>query len=132
MKQMETGAKARLETTVGEADLACVHGSGSLPVYATPAMVAFMEKTACALLAPYMEAGETTVGIGMEVKHLKATVVGRKVVCEARLVGQEGRKTVFDIEVREEDAVTIGTARHERFSVQAEPFMQKAAMPVKQ
>lgn len=72
--------------TVGEADLACVHGSGSLPVYATPAMVAFMEKTACALLAPYMEEGETTVGIGMEVKHLKATVKGRRVVCTARLV----------------------------------------------
>ena len=131
MKQMETGAKARLETTVVESDLAFVHGSGSLPVYATPAMVAFMEKTACALLAPYMEEGETTVGIDMAVKHLNATVVGRKVVCEARLVGQEGRKTVFDIQVREEDAVTIGTARHERFSVKAEPFMQKAEMPVK-
>lgn len=130
MKQMENGLTARLEMTVGEADLACVHGSGSLPVYATPAMVAFMEKTACALLAPYMEAGETTVGISMAVQHLKATVKGRKVVCTARLVEQDGRKTVFDIEAKEEDAVIIGKARHERFSVLAEPFMQKAAAEV--
>lgn len=131
MKQMEIGATARLEMTVGEADLACVHGSGSLPVYATPAMVAFMEKTACALLEPYMEEGETTVGIDMAVKHLKATVKGRRVVCEARLVQQDGRKTVFEIEAKEEAAVTIGTARHERFCVLAEPFMQKASAEIK-
>ncbi|MDE7150105.1 MAG: thioesterase family protein [Bacteroidales bacterium] len=130
MKQLEQGLTARLEMTVGDSDLACVHGSGSLPVYATPAMVAFMEKTACALLAPYMEDGETTVGIDMAVKHLKATVKGRRVVCTARLVEQDGRKTVFDIEAKEEDAVTIGKARHERFCVLAEPFMQKAAAAV--
>ena len=131
MKQIEIGRKVSLEHTVGEADLACVHKSGLLPVYATPAMVALMEETACALLQPYMEEGETTVGILMEVQHLKATVVGRKVVCEATLKEQDGRKTVFDIEAKEENAVVIGRARHERFAVQAEKFMEKAALSVK-
>lgn len=131
MKQIEIGRKVSLEHTVGEADLACVHKSGLLPVYATPAMVALMEETACALLQPYMEEGETTVGILMEVQHLKATVAGRRVVCEATLKEQDGRKTVFDIEAKEENAVVIGRARHERFAVQAEKFMEKAALPVK-
>lgn len=125
MKAIKQGMEARLEFVVGEKDLACAYGSGSLPVYATPAMVGLMEKTACELLAPYLEDGETTVGIGIDVKHLKATLPGMKVSCQARLVEVEGRKTVFDIEVCDALSV-VGTARHERFLVLSEPFMGKA------
>lgn len=114
-----------MEFVVGEQDLASVYGSGSLPVYATPAMVGLMEKTACALLASYLEEGETTVGIGIEVKHLKATLPGMKVSCQARLIEVEGRKTVFDIEVCDALSV-VGTARHERFLVYSGPFLKKA------
>ncbi len=125
MRKIPQGTVAKVERTVGAADLACVHGSGSLEVYATPAMAALMERTACVLLEPYMEEGETTVGISLEIKHLKASLCGMELVCTATLVGTEDRKTVFDIEVRDAFSV-VGTARHERFSVLAEPFMQKA------
>lgn len=108
-----------------EADLACRHGSGALPVYATPAMVALMEKTACKLLQPFLEEGESTVGVGIDVKHLKASLPGQKLCCTAKLVQNEGRKFVFDIEVRDTHTL-IGTARHERFLVTVQAFMQKA------
>ncbi len=125
MKDIPQDTTATVERTVEEKDLACVHGSGSLQVYATPAMAALMERTACVLLEPYMEEGETTVGVSLNLQHLKASLCGMKLVCTATLVQVEGRKTVFDIEVR--DAISVvGTARHERFSVLAEPFMQKA------
>lgn len=125
MKKIPQGTVARIERTVEPADLACVHGSGSLQVYATPAMAALMERTACVLLDPYMEEGETTVGISLDIKHLKASLCGMKLSCAATLVQTEGRKTVFEIEVRDALSV-VGTARHERFSVLSEPFMQKA------
>ena len=125
MKDIAKGITASVEKTVEEKDFASVHGSGSLPVYATPAMAALMEKTACVLLEPYMEEGETTVGISLNLQHLKASLCGMKLTCTATLVQTEGRKTVFDIEVRDALSV-VGTARHERFSVLSEPFMQKA------
>lgn len=125
MKTIPQDTVVMVEKTVEEKDFASVHGSGSLPVYATPAMAALMEKTACVLLEPYMEEGETTVGISLNLQHLKASLCGMKLTCTATLVQTEGRKTVFDIEVRDALSV-VGTARHERFSVLAEPFMQKA------
>ncbi|MCM1040985.1 MAG: thioesterase family protein [Bacteroides sp.] len=125
MKEIQQGLTATVHKTVEPQDLACVHGSGSLEVYATPAMAALMERTACVLLEPYMEQGETTVGVALDLKHLKADLCGMKLSCTATLAGVEGRKTVFDIEVRDALSV-VGTARHERFSVMAEPFMQKA------
>lgn len=125
MKTLVQGAEARLDFEVGASDLANVYGSGALEVYATPAMVGLMEKTACALLAPYMEKGEATVGIAIDVKHLKATLPGMKISCLARLVQVEGRKMVFEIEVRDALSV-VGTARHERFLVFSDPFMKKA------
>lgn len=125
MKDIPQDTTATVERTVEEKDFACVHGSGSLQVYATPAMAALMERTACVLLEPYMEEGETTVGVSLNLQHFKASLCGMKLVCTATLVQVEGRKTVFDIEVRDALSV-VGTARHERFSVLAEPFMQKA------
>lgn len=125
MKNIVLGTEACLDFEVGASDLASVYGSGALDVYATPAMVGLMEKTACALLESYMEAGETTVGIAIDVKHMKASLPGMKMHCTARLVGMEGRKMVFEIEVRDALSV-VGTARHERFLVFSEPFMKKA------
>lgn len=125
MKPIETGLTREDVTVVWEEDLATTHKSGSLEVYATPAMVAFMEETCCKLLEPYMDEGETTVGIAMDVKHTKATLIGMYVHCKAMLVAVEGCKFVFEIETRD-DLTPIGSARHERFLVQKEPFMEKA------
>lgn len=125
MKKIPQGTAARTEWTVEPTDLAAVHGSGSLPVYATPAMVAFMEKTACALLQPYLEEGETTVGTAISAKHLKASLPGQKLQCMARLTLCDGRRYVFEIEVKDALGV-VGTAEHERFLIKSESFMKKA------
>ena len=125
MKPIEKGLVYETKAVVREGDLASTHKSGLLDVYATPAMVAFMEETSCRLLEPYMEEGETTVGIAIDVKHLKATLIGMNVYCKSHLVEVDGRRFVFEIEVRD-DASLIGQARHERFLVYAEAFMEKA------
>lgn len=109
---------------VGKEDTAEFHGSGDLPVYATPAMVALMEYAAKELVKPGLAPYETTVGTRMEVSHLKATPVGNEVSAKAKLLDIQGRKMTFTIEAYDGETL-IGQAVHERAVVDRERFMAK-------
>lgn len=113
------------ETRVVEPrDTAEAMGSGDLPVYATPALVAFMEHTAKELVKPLLGPSETTVGTRMDIRHLKATKVGHVVRTRASLTGADGRKLQFRIEAFQGDTL-IGEAEHERYRVDIQKFMEK-------
>lgn len=99
-------------------------GSGLLPVYATPAVVALMENTACQCITEIDEA-ETTVGILMNIQHVKASAIGEKVICTATLESIEGKKYSFSIKVVNNKGEEIAIAVHERIRVNKERFMQK-------
>lgn len=109
---------------VGKEDTAEFHGSGDLPVYATPAMVALMEYAAKELVKSGLADSETTVGIRMEITHLKATPVGNEVRAKAELLEIQGRKVTFTIEAYDGETL-IGQAVHERAVVDRERFMAK-------
>ena len=111
------------ELVVPEKTAASV-GSGSLAVYATPAMLALMEKAACTAIESLLGEGETTVGTMLNVNHLSATPVGMKVSATAELLEHEGRKYVFRV-TASDDAGLIGEGTHERFAVLSEKFMSK-------
>ena len=112
MKEIAIQASCTRETCVTEDLLASRVGSGSVDVYATPMMIALMEKAASELLVPYLDEGETSVGIHMDATHDAATPVDR-------------RKVIFSITARDEKEV-IGTAVHERFIVNKDKFESKA------
>ena len=57
---LEVGIKGTCTVTADESNSAKTMGSGTLDVFATPAMIALMEKTAWTSVAPYLEAGEGT------------------------------------------------------------------------
>lgn len=97
-------------------------GSGDLPVFATPAMVALMENAAMTAVAPCLDEGYTTVGGHIDASHLKASPVGAKVSARAVLTAVDGRKLTFEIEAREGDTV-VGKASHLRFIVERTAFM---------
>ena len=99
-------------------------GSGSLDVFATPALVAFMENTAVKALDDLGE-GMTTVGTVINVRHLKASKIGEKMTCTATLIHQEGRRYVFEITVVDSSGELTGTATHERVAVHIERFLRK-------
>lgn len=103
---------------------ACAMGSGSLAVYATPALVALMEHAACEAIASTLEDGVTTVGTEMNVQHVSATPVGMEVWAEAELTAQEGRGYAFAITAYDAKGV-IGTATHKRVAVKAEKFLAR-------
>jgi predicted thioesterase len=51
---------------VAEEDTAVKWGSGSLPVFATPAMILLIERTASECLSPLLKEGESTVGTRLD------------------------------------------------------------------
>ena len=66
-------------------------GSGELEVYATPAMLALMEKVAAACLAPLLKEGETSVGAQIGSTHLSPSPLGATVRATATLLSFDGR-----------------------------------------
>lgn len=122
---LETGIKGRKEIIVTQEKTAKAMGSGTLDVFATPAMIALMENTAFESVAGELEEGSGTVGTALNVKHVAATPVGMKVVCETELVKVDGRALTFSVKAFDEKGL-IGEGEHERFIVFNEKFQAKA------
>lgn len=122
---LETGIKGTQQVKVGEENSALAMGSGTLKVFATPAMIALMEKTAWMSVAPYLEEGNGTVGTALDVQHSAATPLGMTVTCESELTAVDGRKLTFQVVAKDETGI-IGQGKHERFIVQDEKFQAKA------
>ena len=122
---LKTGIKGIASETVTVENCAKTVGSGELEVYATPSMIALVEKAAWMSVAEYLEEGQGTVGTKLNVSHVSATPVGMKVWCETELIEMDGRRLVFDVKAYDE-AGLIGEGTHERFIVWNERFQQKA------
>ena len=122
---LTTGIRGKLERTVTPELTAEALGSGLLPVFATPAVVALAEETAWKSVAPELEEGQGTVGTRMELSHIAATPVGMAVRCETELIEIDRRKLVFAIEVFDEKE-KIAEGRHERFIIDNAKFLGKA------
>ena len=126
MSELTAGLKGTAAWTVTEDMSARVCKSGSLDVFATPMLVALMECAACEAVKDALPEGSTSVGTEMNVKHTAASPVGAAVRADAELTAVDGRKLSFDITACEGNKI-IGTARHERFVVDAARFMAKLA-----
>lgn len=122
--KIQNDAVGTAEVLVTEQLTAKAVGSGLLPVYATPAMVALMEEAACNALAPLYSDGETSVGVSIHVEHLAATAMGNKVIATAQVTEMSERKAKFEITVTCGESV-VGTAKHTRVAVNALQFMER-------
>ena len=122
---LETGIKGTRTVTVNESNTAKVMGSGTLDVFATPALIALMEETCWRSVAGELEEGCGTVGTLLEIKHTAPTPVGMDVTCESVLTEVDGRRLVFEVTAHDATGV-VGEGRHERFIIQNEKFQTKA------
>lgn len=122
---IEEGIKGEAGLTVSDENTAISMGSGTLPVFATPAMAALMEKACAESVEPLLGEGNTSVGVFMELHHVSASPVGSVVTCESILSRVDGRKLKFTVKAYDEGGL-IGDGLHERVIVDAERFMSKA------
>ena len=130
MKELIPGLKGRAETLVCEENTAAVMGSGLLPVFATPAMLALMEKAAAGSVQPLLDEGQATVGTRLEVSHLAATPLGLRVRAESELLAVDRRKLRFAVRAWAGEEL-IGEGVHERFIIDNARFLEKALAKAK-
>jgi len=123
-QELKIGIIGKMERKVTTDVTAAACGSGLLPVFATPHMIALMEQTAAESVAPYLPEGCSTVGAHLDVKHLSATPVGLTVRCETELIEIDRRRLVFACKAYDPSGL-IGEGRQERFIVDSEKFLSK-------
>lgn len=123
--ELKPGRKGRAETTVTPDNTAQAVGSGLVPVFATPYMIALMENAAVNAVQEALAPDEGTVGTRLDVTHDAATPVGMRVWAEAEVTAVEGRKLTFAVSAFDE-AGKIGGGTHERFVIQTDKFLARA------
>ena len=122
---LNTGIKGNREQVVTKELTAQAMGSGELPVFATPAVVALAEETAWKSVAADLEPGQGTVGTQLQIEHISATPVGMKVRCETELIEIDRRKLTFSVTVFDEAGV-VAKGTHCRFIVENAELLQSA------
>jgi predicted thioesterase len=124
MADLQPGLMGEARRQVDTSNTALALGSGSEAVFATPAMVALMEEAAVAAVAPHLSAGETTVGIQLEIRHVAATPIGLQVWANAHLIAVHGRNLTFEVTAYDE-VEPIGMGTHRRTVVDRARFMAR-------
>ena len=122
---VEVGLKGRADTVVTEENTAGSVGSGLVPVFATPCMIALMEKAAAGAIQPCLGPDEGSVGTHLDVSHDAATPIGMKVWAEAEVTAVEGRKITFAVAAFDQSGETVGKGTHERFVIKPEKFLAR-------
>ena len=122
---LQTGIKGEKSVVAEAANSAKVMKSGTLDVFATPAMVALMEQAAYTSVQDELEEGQGTVGTRMDVSHISATPLGQTVTAKSELTAIDRRKLTFSVEAYDESG-KIGEGTHERFIVDNKSFQEKA------
>lgn len=122
---IEKGIKGHLEQTVTDELCADRIGSGLVKVFATPMMIALIERTCNESVTPLLDPGQGTVGTHIDVSHCAATPVGMRVWCDSELTEVDRRRLVFSVRAYDQCGL-IGEGTHERFIIDSDRFQQKA------
>src|ERR1700743_3362972 len=102
MREIPLGTKGEFTLHVRPEHLANQFKDTMLPqVLATPVMIMAMENAALNAIKPYLDAGESAVGIEIDVRHLAATPVGHTIRAEAEVIKAAGKRIVFKGSARE-------------------------------
>lgn len=121
MKAIPIGTKGTHGKLVTEADLASRLDPSLAAVLSTPTMVSMMELAAMAAIKPFLDAGEGSVGMAIEVSHTAATPPGHQARAEAELTKIEGRRLEFAVRAFD-DVEQIGSGIHRRAVIDAAKF----------
>ena len=113
------------ETIVTAENTALALNSGSLKVFATPAMIQLIERAAAELVEKNLPPELTSVGTAINIKHVAPSPIGMNIRAEVKIVSVDGRKIIFDVAVFDERG-EIGHGSHERFIVDRKKFQVKA------
>lgn len=122
---LSPGLHSSVKLIVAEADTAIALHSGDVPVLGTPRVIALCEEAAILALSDLLPAGQTTVGMRVQVDHLAPTHVGSSVAAEATLERVEGRRLTFTVSVSDHCGL-VAAGKVTRVIVDTAQFLDKA------
>jgi len=101
-------------------------GSGSLRVFATPAMILLIEEVSREAIESSLPAGMTTVGVELHVRHLAPTPIGSTVRIRSEVLAVDGNRVMLRAQVWDE-VEKVGEAEHTRAIIELERFQRRVA-----
>ena len=126
MDNLKPGLVGESSEMVTDQLTAALYGSGLVPAFATPAMVALMENASVAAIQKHLGAGQTSVGVEVNIKHLAATPVGMRVRARSEVTAVDGRRVSFKVQAWD-DKEKIGEGTHQRVIVDDARFKERMA-----
>ncbi len=99
--QAKIGMVGEERFVVSEQHLIDFAHDGMPPILCTPSLVWFLEHAARKAVLPLLEAGESTVGVIVEVEHTAPTPPGAEVVCQARVIYADGPLISLQLEAHD-------------------------------
>ena len=121
-KKIEPGLQGLCQRVVTE-ELTLAHIDPEWPaVFSTPAMIGMMEFASSRAVQAVLPPGSMTVGVRIEVDHIKAAPAGVTVTAVSKLVEIDGRRLTFEVEARSgsevlgRGRVTQSIVNHSRFN----------------
>ena len=119
------GLHGSAKLVVADSDTARALRSGEVDVLGTPRVIALVEEASVAAVADLLPAGQTTVGMRVQVDHLAPTNVGSSVAAEATLERIEGRRLTFTVSVSDHCGL-VAAGKVTRVVVDTQSFLDKA------
>ncbi len=113
MKEIPLGHSNEM-TIATTPEMGIAHLGPGASFYSTPAMVGHIEMTALQSLLPFLNPGEQSVGVRINIAHTAPTPIGMKVTLRTTVQEVDGRRCVFAVEAHNEGGVKIGEGTHER------------------
>jgi predicted thioesterase len=126
---MQVGDTGEVTLVVGPADTAkavSLSPEDDFPeVLATTRMIALMELAAAKAMRGLLGAGQLSVGVGVDVRHLAATPVGVEVKAVATFLGMEGKLYRFQVQALDRGGF-VGEGHHTRAIISTDRLLSGA------
>ncbi len=106
-------------------DTAITIGSGEVNVLATPRLLSLMEEVSSKSVKEFLPEGYVSVGVEMNILHLKSSKVGEKITIHSTFSRQEGKKLYFNVVAINENNEIVGKGECNRVIVNKEKFENK-------
>ena len=123
--QVDAGARGELVAVVTDDDTATALGSGSLPVLATPRLLAWCEAACCLALRDGLGEGTSSVGTTVRLEHLAPSEVGERVTAVAVLTAVDARRLTFEVDVSDAGGAVVARGTLERVVVDDARFLAR-------
>lgn len=121
---MTPGLVREEKFTVEEQHTAYHIGSGDEKVLGTPWMISFMERVSNRLIAEHLPAGQMSVGVHVDVKHLAATPISAEIRVRVEVLEVVKNRVRLAI-VAWDHVDKIGEGTHLRAVVEKQRFMAR-------